>query len=110
MNINGQRLLVLLVWLAVLASCGEKQTTVKTKETVKIDSVAVFIVKMDSAQKTLTLPAELLPNERVQVRAKVPGYIRRIYVDIGSHVRTGQTLALIDAPEIASHLQELTQK
>jgi membrane fusion protein (multidrug efflux system) len=65
---------------------------------------------MDSAQKTVVLPGDLLPDENVQIRAKVQGYISTIKVDIGSKVTKGQVLALIDAPELNTRVQELNAK
>src|SRR5438128_60384 len=102
----------IMILLAIsLAECNENKTTVSTKkEETKVDSVNVFILKKDSVQRTLTIPGELLPNETVQIRAKVPGYIRKINVDIGSQVRKGQVLATIDAPEINTRVQELNAK
>ena len=102
---------ITILLLISLAACNENKPTVSTKkEEPKVDSVNVFILNKDSVQRTLSIPGELLPNESVQIRAKVPGYIRKINVDIGSIVKKGQVLALIDAPEIASRLQELNAK
>ncbi|MGA0560597.1 efflux RND transporter periplasmic adaptor subunit [Larkinella sp. VNQ87] len=70
------------------------------------DSVPVLVLKSESVQKEVTLPAELLPLERVQLFAKVPGYLRRISVDIGSRVRQGQVLAVVDAPELVARVAE----
>ncbi|MCW3107391.1 MAG: efflux transporter, family, subunit, partial [Segetibacter sp.] len=102
----------IMILLAIsLAACNENKPTVNAKkEETKVDSVSVFILKKDSVQRTLTIPGELLPNETVQIRAKVPGYIRKINVDIGSKVRKGQVLATIDAPEINTRVQELNAK
>ncbi len=41
---------------------------------------------------------------------RLPGYIKKINADIGSRVRKGQVLALIDAPEINTRVQELNEK
>ena len=102
---------ILLLLLIIFSACNENKSTVSTKkEEPKVDSVNVFILNKDSAQRTLSIPGELLPNEAIQIRAKVPGYIRKLNVDIGSIVKKGQVLALIDAPEIASRLQELNAK
>ena len=97
--------------LILLASCnqGESAAVAKTEEA-KTDTVKVFVLTLDSAQKTISLPGDLLPNENVQIRAKVPGYISKIKVDIGSKVTRGQVLALIDAPEINTRVQELFSK
>lgn len=48
----------------------------------------------------LTLTAEFIPYQEVDVMAKVAGYIRSINVDIGDRVRTGQVLAVLEVPEM----------
>src|SRR5215216_5354537 len=102
---------ILLLLPIIFAACNENKPAVTTKtDEPKIDSVNVFILNKDSAQRTLSIPGDLLPNDAVEIRAKVPGYIRKLNVDIGSIVKKGQVLALIDAPEIASRLQELNAK
>ena len=103
--------LIGIILLVVVAACNNNSSPATTKkEEVKIDSVKVFVLTMDSAQKTISLPGELLPNENAQLRAKVQGYIRKLNVDIGSKVSKGQMLALIDAPEINTRVQELNEK
>jgi len=80
------------------------------KEQAQQDTIKTFLLAMDSAQRSISLPGELLPNENVQIRAKVSGYIRKLNVDIGSKVNKGQVLAVIDAPEIDTRLQESKEK
>src|SRR5438093_4248182 len=96
--------------LIVIASCNQKQSVVAKKEEVKTDSVNAFVLQTDAVKKDLSLPGELQPNENAQIRAKVQGYIRKVNVDIGSKVNRGQVLALIDAPEINSRVQEISAK
>ncbi|HEY1166334.1 MAG TPA: efflux RND transporter periplasmic adaptor subunit [Chitinophaga sp.] len=97
--------------LVTAAACHEQapQADSVSKES-RADSVKAFVLTVDSAKKTLVLPGELLPKEDAQIRAKVQGYIRKMNVDIGSKVTKGQVLALIDAPEINSRVEELNQK
>ena len=105
------RIILSILLLSIVASCNEDQgKSVAKNEAAKTDSVKVFVLALDSAKRMVALPAELLPYENVQIRAKVPGYIRKMNVDIGSIVRKGQVLALIDAPEINTRVQELTEK
>ena len=107
-----------IILLVVVSACNNDQSTVTAKKeetasankTGKIDSIKVFLLTADSAQKQISLPGELLANENVQVRAKVQGYIKKLNVDIGSKVRRGQVLALIDAPEINTRVEELNEK
>ena len=100
-----------IILLVVVSACNNNQSTVTAKkEETKTDFVKVFLLTLDSAQKQISLPGELLPNENAQLRAKVQGYIRKLNADIGSKVHRGQVLALIDAPEINSRVQELNEK
>ncbi len=48
----------------------------------------------------LTVTAEFIPYQEIDVMAKVSGYIRNINVDIGDRVRTGQVLAELEIPEM----------
>jgi RND family efflux transporter MFP subunit len=53
---------------------------------------------------TLTISGAFKPFQDVDVHAKVAGYIKVIYVDVGDHVREGQTLAILEVPELAAQL------
>jgi RND family efflux transporter MFP subunit len=53
---------------------------------------------------TLTIAGEFKPFQDVDVHAKVAGYIKVIYVDVGDHVKSGQTLAVLEIPEMAAQL------
>jgi membrane fusion protein (multidrug efflux system) len=99
-----------LVLYITLAACNEPKATEPEKKNEQPDSVKAFILTADSVKKALSLPGELLPNENAQIRAKVQGYIKKLNVDIGSKVKKGQVLALIDAPEISTRLKELNEK
>ena len=110
-DIRSMKYFIGIILLVVASSCNNNQSAITAKkEEAKTDSVKVFLLTLDSAQKQISLPGELLPNENAQLRAKVQGYIRKLNVDIGSKVRRGQVLALIDAPEVNIRVQELNEK
>jgi RND family efflux transporter MFP subunit len=54
---------------------------------------------------SLTLAGEFQPYQVVDVHAKVSGYIRHIYVDIGDRVHAGETLAVLEVPELEAQLR-----
>jgi membrane fusion protein (multidrug efflux system) len=56
--------------------------------------------------RTIDLPGEFLPFQRVEVHARVGGYIERMLVDRGSVVKQGQLLAELSAPEVKARLAE----
>jgi RND family efflux transporter MFP subunit len=65
---------------------------------------AVVRVEQHSLGIPLTLAGAFKPFQDVDVHAKVAGYIRTIYVDVGSHVKEGQVLAVLEVPELAAEL------
>ena len=65
---------------------------------------AVTSVERGPIENTLTIAGEFKPFQDVDVHAKVAGYIKKIYVDVGDHVKEGQTLAVLEVPELAAQL------
>lgn len=52
----------------------------------------------------ITLSGEFRPFQEVDVHAKVAGYIRQIFVDVGDKVKTGQVLAILEVPELSAQV------
>lgn len=65
---------------------------------------AVVKVERRNLGVALTLAGAFKPFQDVDIHAKVAGYIKAIYVDVGSHVKEGQTLAILEVPELAAQL------
>lgn len=65
---------------------------------------AVARAERHNVGNTLTIAGEFKPFQDVDVHAKVAGYIKKIYVDVGDHVKAGQTLAILEVPELAAQL------
>ncbi|MBV9436817.1 MAG: efflux RND transporter periplasmic adaptor subunit [Acidobacteria bacterium] len=70
-----------------------------------VPRAAVANVKRGDIANTISIAGEFLPYQEVELHAKVPGYIRKISVDIGDHVRAGQVLAVLEVPELAAQVQ-----
>jgi len=67
-------------------------------------AAAVVRVEEGRLGTPLTLAGAFKPFQDVDLHAKVAGYIKTIYVDVGSHVKAGQTLAILEVPELAAQL------
>src|SRR5215470_1996076 len=65
---------------------------------------AVVSVERRDIVNVLVISGEFKPFQDVDVHAKVAGYIRAIRVDVGDHVKEGQTLAELEIPELAAQL------
>ena len=100
---------LLLAGLASVAAlgavaCGSKATGSKA-QAAEVPSASVAAVTRGSIVHTLNLAGQFQPYQVVDVHAKVSGYIRAIYVDIGDKVRQGQVLAVLEVPELSAQLQ-----
>ena len=80
----------------------------KLKEHTEVQSVvSVSTVKPAPLNDTplLTLPGNVQANTDAPIYARTNGYLRRWLVDIGAHVKAGDVLAEIDAPELDQQLR-----
>src|SRR5580700_2035528 len=71
----------------------------------EIPTASVALAKRGVLSNTLSLAGQFQPYQEIDVHAKVSGYVRRIYVDIGDRVRAGQTLAVLEIPELDAQLK-----
>jgi len=69
-----------------------------------LPTVAVVRVAPHDIASSLRIAGEFKPFQDVDVHAKVAGYIRNINVDVGDRVREGQTLAVLEVPELSAQL------
>ena len=94
---------VLILALVVLVWVGHRRmSTVEAAPGPPAAQIAV-VQRGDIAQ-VLTLAGQFQPYQVVDVHPKVSGFIRHIYVDIGDRVRQGQTLAVLEVPELKAQL------
>lgn len=58
------------------------------------------------ANQTLTLPGNVQPFNKAAIYARVNGYLKSWEHDIGTPVKAGQMLAMIDAPDLDQQLSQ----
>ncbi|MBT4866128.1 MAG: efflux RND transporter periplasmic adaptor subunit [Planctomycetaceae bacterium] len=86
--------LIALVGCTRPAPVGENKTQPKP---VRVKTVSVT---SEEVEQTTTQPATVHPFYRAEVRAKTSGYVETVEADIGDYVEAGDTLAIIDVPEL----------
>jgi len=67
---------------------------------------AVAPVKRETVANSLSIAGQFIPYQNVELHAKVAGYIKNIYVDIGDHVHQGEVLAVLEIPELVAQVDE----
>lgn len=75
-------------------------------ERAAVASVTIVRPKYGAAAEEIVLPGTTQPFNDTPIYARTNGYLKRWYVDIGSHVQQGQLLAEIDTPEIDRQLEQ----
>jgi len=66
---------------------------------------AIAIAKRAPIGNSFSVAGEFVPYQEIEMHAKVSGYVRKINVDIGDRVKTGQVLAVLEVPELAAELR-----
>jgi RND family efflux transporter MFP subunit len=96
------RLSLLCCTLTALCGCNHAAR----QSAVTINPIApVVSASRATLANTLTVAGEFLPYQKVELHAKVAGYIRSIHVDIGDKVKQGEVLAVLDVPELQAQVQ-----
>lgn len=68
--------------------------------------VSVIVPGAAPADQTLTLPGSVAPYADASIYARTSGYIAHWSADLGTHVKAGQTLAQISAPDLDAQLRQ----
>jgi RND family efflux transporter MFP subunit len=71
-----------------------------------VPSVHVEAVAQRLGRLHVTLPATTLGFEEANIYGRASGYVLKRYVDIGDHVKAGQLLAEITAPEVEAQVAQ----
>lgn len=109
MNIKNKSVWITAVVLVVLAAgwfiFSGRHVEANQTNTGTLQPAAVVVAEREPISNLLTLSGEFRPFQEVDVHAKIAGYIQKIYVDVGDHVKSGQTLAVLEVPELSAQLQ-----
>jgi RND family efflux transporter MFP subunit len=95
--------LAALLLLAVVGSGCARSAKVDAAPAAPV--VAVVDVTRHDLANTLEIASEFEPYQEIDVYAKVSGYIQKLYVDWGTHVKEGQPMADLEIPELEQQLQ-----
>lgn len=104
-------------FIALLAAAGIVTSGIATRVHAKqemtswsaeqaIPTVVAYTPSQSAANQTLVLPGRLSAFVNAPIYARVSGYLKAWYADIGTHVKTGQLLGEIDTPDLDQQLQQ----
>jgi RND family efflux transporter MFP subunit len=90
------------VWTRNSSEARLKETT----EKLALPTVAVILPVHQGNKSNLDLPGRLEAYSRAPIYARVSGFLKAWYVDIGAPVKSGQLLADIEAPDLDQQLMQ----
>ncbi|CCH03630.1 Nodulation protein nolF (plasmid) [Fibrella aestuarina BUZ 2] len=99
-------LFILIGGTALLPACSSEKHPKQEPTTENVQQAAYETVPVVAEQrsKALQLPGEFLSYYDVALYGRVNGFIKTLSVDVGSRVRRGQVLAVMEAPELDAEL------
>jgi len=100
MMIGGVAALAVVIALTLLMKHPFGDATAKEADQPAQRLAPVVLVTRGALENVITLSGEFRPFQQVDVHAKVAGYIRHIFVDVGDKVSAEQVLAILEVPEL----------
>lgn len=99
--IGGAFFFIALIAVGALPRLNKNRKLTAAAEKVRVTAPAVNVVtpKMAANSGDLLLPSNVQAIEETTINARTSGYLKKRFVDIGSQVKAGQLLALIESPE-----------
>jgi len=73
---------------------------------VAITPVSVVSPKPTAAAQEIILPGNVEPYINSPIYSRTNGYLKQWFADIGTHVKKGQLLAVIETPEVDQQLEQ----
>lgn len=90
-----------LVALIIVAAAFTKATSSSTK----IDPAKIASVEQGDLAKSVVATGKIEPITKVEVKSKASGIVKKLLVDAGDRVKTGQVLAELDKEELEAQVR-----
>ena len=105
-GIGGAALALLAVALGLGLRFHQHHELVQWTDAQLIPSVRIVSAADPAKEHTITLPGHLQAWYSAPIHARVGGYLKAWYKDIGDKVKAGDVLAVIDTPELDQQLEQ----
>src|SRR5215813_1332280 len=98
------------LFVILLAACADNKDPRPAAQAPDPKHYQLFQVDKATVNQQVKLPAQLAAFEEVSIFPKVNGYVKFVLVDIGSEVKKGQVLMILDAPELEQASAQAKEK
>jgi RND family efflux transporter MFP subunit len=90
----------------IFTRMGNEQALAKKAEDSQTPTVQLVSAVAGPAAEEVILPGTVQPFIDAPIYARTSGYVKEWYTDIGTPVKKGQLLALLDTPEVDQQLRQ----
>lgn len=103
---------IFLSFIILINACTQNKAGEGKKEQKQVASphYQLGIVIKGGIATTIKLPAQLAAYQEVSIFPKVNGYVKSVSVDIGTKVKKGDVLMLLEAPELEQAVMQAKEK
>lgn len=91
----------------MLGACSGGEQTEQTITEEAIESVKIGSTSLQNVPQETTYTATVQPDKRNNISSSMPNRIKKIYVEVGDHVKKGQVLVDLDASNIIQQKVQL---
>jgi RND family efflux transporter MFP subunit len=102
----GLAVLIAIAGWGVLTRWGDENALAKKAQDSQVPTVQLVSATAGPASEEVILPGTVQPLIEAPIYARTSGYVKEWYTDIGTPVRKGQILALLDTPEVDQQLHQ----
>lgn len=92
--------------ILAVSGCQGNGNSAATATAATIPAAQVAVAQRGDISHVLTLAGQFQPFQVVDVHPKVSGYMKKINVDIGDIVHQGETIAVLEVPELKAQVQQ----
>ena len=102
----GLAVLIALAAWGIFTRWGNEQALAHKAQDSQVATVQLVTATTGPAAEEVILPGTVQPFIEAPIYARTAGYVKEWYTDIGTPVKKGQILALLDTPEVDQQLHQ----
>src|ERR1700674_2393908 len=104
-NNRKRRRWIILVSAVLLLGGGIFGISAALRPNNQIDPSKIVAVEKGDLAKSVVATGKIEPLAKVEVKSKASGIVKKLYVDYGDHVKSGQLLAELDKIQLEASLR-----
>jgi RND family efflux transporter MFP subunit len=88
----------------LISSCSRPADSAPAADA-SVPIAPVIKVTRQNLSNELEIASEFRPYQEIDVHAKESGYVKQLNIDWGTHVKTGQLMAVLEIPELEEQIE-----